>query len=156
MQQPNHVLMENFWLFYGVAIAWVLFWVVASAIARLARRKPIFASPLSDSLFSENRASGRSLKNTFTRIGGARNALLVCVSKQELLIAPHFPFSLMFLPEVFDLEHRVKLSQVKVARIANPKRATVAIEIEAINGATRTIELKVRDSSSFLNAVQGR
>ena len=88
-------------------LVWILLWVVASIIYRSSRGKAILPSKPKNSLFCEGWASGHSNTNIFTKLGGARNCLLVAVTPDALIIQPRFPFNLMFLPEIYGLEYRI-------------------------------------------------
>src|SRR5688500_18299687 len=86
------------------AFAWLLTVVAVSVLYRLTRGKPLLRPRVPDALFSQNWCSGRSLRNVVTRLGGASGCLWVTVTRDELLVGSHFPFTLMFLPEIYGLE----------------------------------------------------
>ena len=85
----------------------------------------------------------------FTRIGGARKCLMVYVQGEELVITPNFPFTLMFLPEFFDLDVRVPIASISAIErtsslIGQNLRITFA------ERDTPPIELKLRYESGFI------
>jgi hypothetical protein len=80
---------------------------VASVVYRLQKTKPIMMIDAPEFRFSETWCSGRSDRNMLARLAVAKNILWVVVTKNELQVSPHFPFSVMFFPEVFGLDHRV-------------------------------------------------
>ena len=126
---------------------WVGGWLIASAFHRRIKGKPIVPRAPSDAVFRENWCSGRSLRNMLTRIGGARNCLMVYVRGNELVVTPKFPFTLLFLPEVFGLEVRVP-----VASITAVERVPVGrgLRITFAEGSPPPMELKLRDESGLL------
>jgi hypothetical protein len=86
-------------LFAG-GLSWVLLWLGASFAYRKYKNKPILAEKPANAAFLETWTSGRSNRNLLTKIGGARNCLFVAVTRESLIVRPHFPFSLLFLPEI--------------------------------------------------------
>jgi hypothetical protein len=62
-------------------------------------------------VYKDRWISGHSF-NIFRIIGGARNCLWVQVKKDTVSIAPHFPFSLLFLPEIWGCEWHFKKSDI--------------------------------------------
>jgi hypothetical protein len=74
---------------------------------RLQKTKPIMRADFPQPRFSGLWCSGRSDRNALARVVFAKNILWVIITKNELHVSPHFPFSLMFLPEAFGLDHRV-------------------------------------------------
>ena len=126
---------------------WVGGWLIASAFYRRIKGKPVVPRAPSDAVFHENWCSGRSLRNTLTRIGGARNCLMVYVRGNELAVTPKFPFTLLFLPEVFGLDVRVPVTSITAV-----ERAPVGggLRIAFAEGGPPPMELKLRDESGLL------
>ncbi|MGA9657849.1 MAG: hypothetical protein WBQ60_01945 [Asticcacaulis sp.] len=81
------------------------------------KQKPIFPKIPSGAPYVEKRGSGHSEKSWLTRLGGAGNCLQVYVDKGRLTVIPFFPFTLMFLPEIYDLEHVIPIGHVIEASI---------------------------------------
>src|SRR5438045_2200882 len=96
----------GWWLVF--CIGWVLAVWIVSAVVRVGRGRPIFRPRPAGVRFAEGWRSGRSYRNMLTRLAGARSCLWVTVTADELLVGPHFPFSLGFLPEVYGLEYRIR------------------------------------------------
>jgi hypothetical protein len=96
----------------GMGALWIGGWLIASAFYRLMNGKSIVSRAPSDAVFHETWRSGRSLRNMLTRIGGARNCLMVYVQRNELVVTPMFPFTLFFLPEIYGLEVRVPITSI--------------------------------------------
>lgn len=92
------------WLTF-LAVGWITLAIAVSIAFRKKRGKPIFPKAPPDALFAERGCSGRSLDTPWARIGGARNCLLVALTPQRLAIVPIFPFDLIFLPEIYGLDH---------------------------------------------------
>jgi hypothetical protein len=139
-------------LFFWLAPLWILGWIGISIVFRLTRGKSIFPKRPEGTLFYEGWASGRSLATLWGRFGGARNCLMIAVTPQELIVAPRFPFNLMFLPEIYGLEARVSLSQVKVENSSSGilKRGVIIM----VGGADPVrMELLPRNRVGFLTAL---
>ena len=98
MNELHKMIETNHTLFFAGPLLWVLLWVVASIVYRRSRGKTIYPTKPKDSMFYEGWASGHSNSNIFTKLGGARNCLLVAVVPDALIVQPRFPFNLMFLP----------------------------------------------------------
>ena len=86
--------------------------IAASALLRLNRGKVLVPRVPADAAFSEWSCSARSLRNILTRFGGASNCISVLICDGRLRITPQFPFTLMFLPEIYDLDVDVPISAV--------------------------------------------
>lgn len=129
---------------------WIGGAITASLIWRRINGKPIFAPKASDAVFVERRTSGRA-RSGVRAIGGARNCLTVAVTRNELLVAPHFPFTLMFLPEVWGLEHRVPLSRVK--SVAS-RHGLFGPDVEVVFEDGSGLVLRLRKPDDFLRAMK--
>lgn len=130
--------------------AWIAGAVAVSVVYRRVQDKPIFARSPESCLFEENRTSGREL-GSFREIGGANNALKVCVTQDTLYIMPCFPFSLMFLPEVWGLEHRIALRQIeRIDRRSSIFGRSVVVTVR--NG--EKVELRLRNPGGFIRAIK--
>jgi hypothetical protein len=135
-----------------LVVAWLLGWIAGSIVFRLQRGKPIVPRLPVDAIFKERAASGRSRKNFLTAIGGASNCLMVAVTADEFIVTPFFPFTLMFLPEIYDLEVRVPRGR---ARISNPasglfgRNVTVSVE----QAEPYEMTLRLRNQAAFLAAM---
>jgi hypothetical protein len=132
-----------------IPVLWIGGWLTVSAIYRRGSGKPIIPRAPSDAVFHENWCSGRSLRNWLTRIGGARNCLMVYVHRNELIVTPKFPFTLMFLPEIYGLEVRVPLSAITSVV---PTRVLFgrALRIAFVEGGPPPLELRLREKDSFI------
>ncbi len=62
-------------------IGWIVFWLVLSVLYQIFNGKRLPDIPAGSVAFRENWTSGRSFKNLFTRLGGARNALSVTIGR---------------------------------------------------------------------------
>jgi hypothetical protein len=146
---------QNFTLLFFVAAAWVAFWILASLAYRVWRRKPLFVHPVHDALFTEGWASGHSDKNILTKLGGARNCLHITLTPSELQMRPHFPFTLLFLPEIYDLELRIPRSHIKsVERMRKFRKDVLHVSFGAPGEAVRSIQLLLRRPQEFLDALR--
>ena len=156
MQELWPALGEHFPALFAGALAWVLLWVGISIAYRKWKGKPLFARAPSDTRFLEAWTSGRSNRNVLTKFGGARNCLLVAVTQDSLIVHPHFPFSLLFLPEIYDLDYVIPRKDI---RSITPKRTWLGGTVEVVfalpTESVRSIELKLRQPHQFLQAVVG-
>jgi hypothetical protein len=127
---------------------------VLSVLYRKLSGKGLFAVVPDQSAFVERRTSGRSLRNLLTKIGGARGCLLVAVTKDILLVRPHFPFTLFFLPEVYGLDLAVPRRAIsRVERRSGVFGRSVVIEFENASGRSEKIALSLRDADGFVAAL---
>jgi hypothetical protein len=90
--------------------------IAASVLYRRARGKPIMSWDVPDAVFIEGTASGHSNRTWLTKLGGAHRCLVVAVTGTRLIIRPRFPCNLMFLPEVYGLEHDIEPDRVTQAQ----------------------------------------
>lgn len=133
-------------------LLWIGGWIAASIWFRRANGKPIIPQKPTDAAFWEDWCSGRSLRNGFTRIGGARNCLLIYVADGQLVVTPRFPFTLMFLPELFGLDLRA--STASIASVEPTQHfwgRALRISFHASDPAP--IELKLHDERRFIDSL---
>jgi hypothetical protein len=95
--------------FIFLAAARIVLATAVSIAFRKRHREPIFPKATSNTLFSERGCSGHSLDTPWARIGGAQNCLFVVLTPQKLAIIPIFPFNLIFLPEIYGLDHDIDI-----------------------------------------------
>ena len=149
MMEANHAQ------FILLALLWVSLWILASVVYRVSRGKTVIPFRPKDTLFCEGWASGHSNRSLLTKLGGARNCLLVAVTPDALVIQPRFPLNLMFLPEIYDLEHRIIGPNIR--RIGRRKSIFgEGIDIQFIDagGEERSVTLYLRSPEDFLKAVR--
>jgi hypothetical protein len=134
----------------------VLIGITAGSIVyRLQKSKPIMKSEFREPRFSETWCSGRSDRKALARLGVAKNILWVIVTKDELHVSPHFPFSLMFFPEAFGLDHRVPgrtIMEVREKSSTSHGRGVLVKYLHA-TGVEENLELRVNDASSLMRAL---
>jgi len=138
------------WIFPFFALGWIVAWIVASVLYRRKLNKPLFPRIPDGADFAEARRSGRSLRNFLTRIGGARNCLLIYVNNGTLTIRPTFPFNLMFLPEVYGLEIAVPVGDVKISKASRNR-----VLLTADGAPQERIEISIQDVEAFRRALGG-
>ena len=155
MPNLQHFLEDNIFIFVPVAFAWLATVAIASVLFRRSRGKGVFTTVPEEALFVEKRASGRSLHSFVTKIGGARNCLLVAVTHNTLEIHPHFPFTLLFLPEVYGLDWSIPKSAISrvesVRGLFGKERIQVAFDLAQ---RLEKIELELRSPDGFLAALR--
>jgi hypothetical protein len=138
---------------YILGPIWLICVIAASVLYRSTRGKPVSPDVPGDARFVERWTSGRSLDTPWGRIGGAHNCLMVAVTHDSVMVAPHFPFSLMFLPEIYGLELAAPRAAVAIEKISSGLFGRGLIR--AVDGPTsRRIELRLRDKSGFIAALE--
>jgi len=135
------------------AVAWIPLAIAISIAFRKKRGKPIFPKAPVDALFSERGCSGQSLDTPRTRTGGARNCLLVALTPQKLIIIPIFPFNLMFLPEIYGLDHSLDISAIR--EIADRKGILGRhVTITYADPKVCRVELRLRHHDAFIYSLR--
>jgi hypothetical protein len=126
-----------------------------SVVYRLQKTKPIMMIDVPERRFSETWCSGRSDRNALARLATAKNILWVTVTNNELHVSPHFPFSLMFLPEAFGLDHRIPGRTIMDVREASSRSLGrgVLVKYRHATGDEENLELWVSDVSTFRRAL---
>jgi hypothetical protein len=105
-----------------------------------------------DILYQEWFASGRSLKNLFTRIGGAHACLRLVVTKDWLWVTSWFPFSL--LAASYDLEHLIPLNRITTID-AQQRFGGREVHLTYVdkNGAPHALKLAPKNEAGFLRVI---
>lgn len=149
------LLHESFWYLFAFCALWVIAFSAFFAWRRY-RAVPIHP-PISeaDLRFVEKYASGFSHKNAFTKLGGARNALVVKVLKDGVLIEP-IAIIRWIMPIGFnDLEHYIAKSSItRVQPGTSFGRDSVRLEFRGKDGAPNAVELILRKPQQFMSALQ--
>lgn len=142
-------LFEHFFLIFGFVILWNL--VIFTYLHRKRQKRGVnFPNPTDpEVVFTENKASGSSLKSFQSKYGGASRVLTVTVTKTHLSISTHFPFTA--LAQRFDTEHLIPLSDIISA---TPKGKLIEVEFLLEDGSPRKYSLLLKDPHAFLSAVQ--
>jgi hypothetical protein len=146
--ETNHVLA------IAGPLVWISFWIAASVVYRRSRGKTIFPSKPKDSLYYEGSASGHSNSSILTKLGGARNCLLVAVTADSLVIQLRFPFNLMFLPEIFGLEY--KITGLNIRSVQKTGRFFwKGVEVRFIDpsGSEKSVTLHLKKPDQFIDAI---
>lgn len=131
-------------------------WLALSIAFRWTLGKPILARAHDDTAFVERWASVRPGSGLMARLSTARNCMHVQVTANELRIHPHFPFTLGFMPELYDLDRVVALKTVRAATILGGNAAKlVEVKYQAANGKEAVLYLLLRKGESFVAAVLG-
>ncbi|HJW85380.1 MAG TPA: hypothetical protein VJ440_01965 [Candidatus Brocadiaceae bacterium] len=154
MNELTKIIETNHTLFYVGPWLWISLWIVASIVYRRSRGKAIFPLKPKESLYYEGWASGHSNSNIFTKLGGARNCLLVAVTPDSLIIQPRFPFNLMFLPEIYGLEYRIPRLNIRaVEKKGGIFGKGVEIQFIDVSGGEKSVRLYLRRTDEFLTAI---
>ncbi|MFY9510496.1 MAG: hypothetical protein WAQ05_05935 [Rubrivivax sp.] len=126
-------------------------WFAGSIAYRIGSRKGLFARPRPGAQFVERWASGRSGTGLMARLSTARNCLQVQITAQELLVTPQFPFTLGFMPEIYDLDKRIALKSVrKAVDLGGGFARAVEVSYVQSNGQAGTLQLLLKRGEPFI------
>lgn len=136
-------------------MGWVVLVTVASVLYRRSNGKPLTRPKFDAPLFLETWRSGRSMRNFLSRLGGARNCLWVAVTRDRLQVGMHFPFSLLFLPEIYGLEITVPGESIRSVQQATGflRQHRILVTVEH-HGRNESMELHLSDADAFKRAVE--
>lgn len=142
-------------VFPWVPILWIGGWIAASIVWRRRRGLPIYPRVPPGAVFSRQWISGASQRDIITQLGGARGCLMVAVTRDRLIIRPNFPFNLMFLPQVYDLEHDIARTDILSADLRRGLFGPLAvISFRQPGGLARTVELRSLYTEELIAALQ--
>ena len=99
-------------------------------------------------IFEERWTSGCSRESLWTRLGGANKCLWIVVTDSELWVSPHWPFGFLGMP--YDLEHRI--SKRAISKIERTKKSVI-VEFVRANGHAASLELRLRNTERFVDAL---
>lgn len=125
------------WLFVA-GWGWIIFALAGSALYRRLHDKPIIPRAPAAALFVEKWASSL----------WANNCLLVAATRELLLVTPRFPFTLLFLPEIYRLEHRIPIRSIR--RVSRRQRAFSNNIIIRHGPDERQLRLRLRDPDGLI------
>jgi hypothetical protein len=146
-------MFQNPLIGFYVGLAWVTLVAIVSVFYHRAKGKPIFCPSFPNATYKERWISGESKKNLLTLLGGARNCLWVAVTDRELRVGLMFPFNLLFLGEVYDLEHCIKGSSITDVAEGSFFSA-VSITFEREGGQKTILVIRPRDRQRLLVALE--
>jgi hypothetical protein len=138
-------------------VAWAIFgWFAASVLWRRWQRRPLAARASPQAAFVERWASARFGSGLFARMATAKNCVQVQVVDGAIVVTPHFPFTLGFLPEVYGYDRRIPLAAVRSVRIMGRSGFGEVVEVRhaAAEDAGREDELQLllRRAPAFVAA----
>ena len=151
MEELLRFVADNFSFIIAAIIVWLVLVILASLVYRSIKKKGVSPLTGTDIQFSEKGASGWSHKNVVTKAGGARNCLIVELGRAGLWIRPFFPFNLMFLPELCDLEHYIPREKIRAVTPQQGIRGkSVVVDFTSEKGINKRVELRLRKHDEFL------
>jgi hypothetical protein len=154
---PPEEILAHFNLLMGTGVLWILLMLAVSIAYRRSKGKPVFPRKPDGCLYYEGMGSGHSNRYFYTKLGGARNCLMIALTPTELIVATRFPFNMMFLPEIYDLDHRIP--RARILSVAADKFLwvkTVEIAFTDADGQSRSLTLYPKDADGFLKALDSR
>lgn len=81
---------------------------------------------------------------------------MVAVADNELIVTPNFPFNLMFLPDIYDLDHRAPFAAiVSVRKVWALMGSDVLVAFDIPKGRLRTLRLNVLRPEALIAALRG-
>lgn len=128
-------------LFLGLPVGWIALVLLLSTRNRKAAGRPIVPSVPANARYAERAASS----------GVAKNCVIVAVTPDALVVIPRFPFNLLFLPEIYRLEHSIPLRSIREARAASDGRGSNVVVRYGERG--HKLRLRVRNPQAFLTAL---
>jgi hypothetical protein len=129
-------------------LAYVIYKYVLSLINR-----PVFNK--ADILYQEWTASGCSMKNILTRLGGGRGVLRLVVTDNVLWVTSWFPFSL--IAPAYDMEHVIPLNWITNIETRHHWMSThIQLSYADADGAIHLLKLIPKDVGRFLQALGKR
>jgi hypothetical protein len=138
--------------FIGICLVAIVVVLCASILQRRKRHRPIFPRASRGARYVQGFASGRSLRNGFTSLGGAHGCLLISLVGDRLIVVPMFPFNLMFLPDIWRLEHDIR--RKAIARVEErPGLFGKRLIIHFRTDRDERLELRLRRPDAFMKAI---
>ena len=135
----------------GILIAYVI--TVSWLRRKAGQTHPRFRAE--DVRFKESRVSGFSDRTLAAKRGGARNALVVTVLHDAVLIAPDSMLRRLIPPGMNELEHYIKKPDILTVEPDTLfKHKTVRIKFNAHDRSVRTMTLMLKDQEGFMRAVK--
>lgn len=125
--------------------------VLASIIHRRKKRKPIFMPRFERPAFVEAWRSGKSMRSVLSRNFPGKTCLWVAVAKRSLFIAPHFPFSLAFFPEIFGWHFAVSGTAIRSVERLDALSRGGRVRVTTWNDGAFVVFL--RDPEHFVRAL---
>lgn len=150
MKDIENLIFSNFNLLFGFAAVWCIAWF--SWLLWRRKKSGIFSDIPSNVIYEEKTASGRSHKNWYSKIGGAKNCLRLLVTGDELWVTPISPFSA--LAETFDMNHRIKTdSIVDVIESKLILKKSLLIKYSDNSGGMHLVEVIPKNMQKFRQAL---
>jgi len=143
-------LSNTYWAVCGIYVALGL----GYRVVRHKKRAVRFPAPGEYKvLYEDRRASGRSLENMMTRLGGARNCLRLTITPDELWTTTWFS---QLSGDSYDLEHRIKKQDIVSVGKASGlfKGGTLVVEYRRENGSQARLELTPKRYEEFKQALE--
>jgi hypothetical protein len=138
-----------------MALGPVALWIGASILYRRLQGKPILFFGVRDATYQQRSASGHSNRSWLTKLGGAHNCLVVAVARGRLIVRPWFPFTLMFLPELYGLEYDVPIENILGVRVYRAFfRSALDVEFRDDFGQTQSVSLYLRDPNMLTSTLR--
>lgn len=129
--------------------------ILSSVAFRRARGKPVLGWTIDNAQYVEHFASGYSHRTWYTRLGGASRCLLVGIADGRLIIRPWFPFNLMFLPEIYGLEHDLPISHVEDINVKEGMFGRmVRLRLRAESGKSLDVSLYLRNPDRLIQYLE--
>ena len=133
----------------------IALWFVASAVYRRANGRPLHAAREPGAVFVARWVSARFGASLLSRLSTARNCVQVQVTRAEIVVTPHFPFTLGFLAEIYGYDRRIRLADVKSVLIVGG-HFTPVVEVQYLDaqGREAALQLLLRRAVDFVAAAR--
>lgn len=137
------------------AVFLLLLALVVSVLHRLRAEKPLFAEPPLRALYFETWVSGYSNIRAVNLIARFRNCLHVSVTPWDLQVGLHFPWTLLFFPEISGFDLKIAKSDiVSVERQKGGFGGAVVVQFRNRDGYIRSFRLSLSRPEEFLSAMR--
>lgn len=153
---PQELIARYFPYVMAFAVLWNAGWVLASILYRRSQGKPVLFHGVADASFVETDASGRSNRSRLTQMVGASGCLVVAVTRDRVIIRPRFPFNLLFLPEIYGLEHEVPFERITRVEQTSDRPGRIRLEFQDAAHATQDMTLRLRNGDAFVEALSAK
>lgn len=134
--------LSDFFTQLGLSALWLGSVILASVWYRRSKGKPLRPRPPDDALYYEDRISGP----------WNSRAAQVWLTSDQLVITPRFPFTLMFLPEIYGFEHAINIESISAAETYRSRFQGNARVF--VDGTEKPIWMKLRRPNSFFETLE--
>jgi hypothetical protein len=128
--------------------------VLLSMGYRLSRGKPILTPAFQNTHFLESWRTGRASHSYVNMTPWLRKCFWIAVTRDELIVSPHFPFNLLFVPEILHLDYRVPGKRITtIEELPNRAGGVVQVHFLHATGQPDSFEIQIGNLENFRQAL---